>query len=196
MNYFQNIEFYKSCLSEESLPRSDGEIVLLGRSNAGKSTLINTIVQRKICFTSKIPGKTITINFLSIDQSKRRFMIDLPGYGFAASDPSVQEKWRNFIPQFLSSRTALKKVYILIDAKVGITNLDEEVLFFVQDLKLPFAIVLNKMDKASKAEIEVLSGKIQAAYGVTKAQLYIVSGKNSLGDIKKLRHDMFTDIKS
>ena len=132
------------------------QIALSGRSNVGKSSLINTLLGRKsLARVSGEPGKTITINFYDID--KKLFLVDLPGYGFAKRPPQEKEKWSTLTDGYFTANKNIDRVALvlqLIDMKVGPTKDDVMMLNYLSQTELPFAIVATKSDKLNKTERE------------------------------------------
>ena len=132
------------------------QIALSGRSNVGKSSLVNTLLGRKsLARVSGEPGKTITINFYDID--KKLFLVDLPGYGFAKRPPQEKEKWSTLTDGYFTANKNIDRVALilqLIDLKVGPTKDDVMMLNYLSQTELPFAIVATKADKLNKTERE------------------------------------------
>ena len=148
---FNNCELVMTAGLEKQFPR-DGlmQIALSGRSNVGKSSLLNKLVGRKsLARVSGSPGKTITINFYLID--KRFYIVDLPGYGFAKRAPADKEKWSKLTDSYFTSGQ-MTAVAQLIDLKVGPTADDELMLDFMNRSEIPYFIIATKLDKLNKTE--------------------------------------------
>ena len=148
---FNNCELVMTAGLEKQFPR-DGlmQIALSGRSNVGKSSLLNKLVGRKsLARVSGSPGKTITINFYIID--KRFYIVDLPGYGFAKRAPADKEKWSKLTDSYFTSGQ-MTAVAQLIDLKVGPTADDELMLDFMNQSEIPYFIIATKLDKLNKTE--------------------------------------------
>lgn len=129
---------------------SIAEIAFAGRSNVGKSSLINRLVNRKnLAFTSSQPGKTQTINFYQVNDGEFRF-VDLPGYGYAKVSKKERDEWANMIETYLESRHNLCLLILLMDFRHPPTELDRQMVDFAETLDLPYAIVLTKADKVKK----------------------------------------------
>lgn len=145
--HVQNVELLISAVKAHQFPPADlPEIALIGRSNVGKSSFINAMISRKnFARTSGQPGKTQTINFYQID-SKFRF-VDLPGYGYARVSKSQRKFWAKMIEDYLSKRTNLDLIFILMDFRHPPSDLDKQMVNFLEDLDLPYAIILTKTDK-------------------------------------------------
>ncbi|MBE6547663.1 MAG: YihA family ribosome biogenesis GTP-binding protein [Ruminococcaceae bacterium] len=140
------------------------QIALSGRSNVGKSSLINTLLGRKsLARVSATPGKTITVNFYEVD--KKLFLVDLPGYGFAARNPADRDKWSALTDgYFTKNKNAdlIRGVVQLVDSRVGITNDDAMMLNWMNASGIPYILVITKIDKLNKTErannLAVISG--------------------------------------
>ncbi|MBQ7357283.1 MAG: YihA family ribosome biogenesis GTP-binding protein [Clostridia bacterium] len=130
------------------------QIALSGRSNVGKSSLINTLLGRKsLARVSSTPGKTITVNFYEVD--KKLFLVDLPGYGFAARNPADRDKWSALTDgYFTKNKNAdlIRGVVQLVDSRVGITNDDAMMLDWMNAAGIPYILVITKVDKLNKTE--------------------------------------------
>jgi len=129
---------------------SDGwpQIAFAGRSNVGKSSLINALVQhRKLAFTSRVPGRTQRINFFAINDSF--YFVDLPGYGYARAPRSVQAQWRPMIESYLEGNSSLRCVFVLVDARRELADSDLQLLNYLRANGVPAKIVATKIDKLS-----------------------------------------------
>ena len=140
------------------------QIALSGRSNVGKSSLINTILGRKsLARVSSAPGKTITINFYDVD--KKLFLVDLPGYGYAKRKASDKEVWSSLTDRFFTANKNIDRLGLviqLIDCRAGITNDDAMMLEFLAQSGLPYVIAVTKTDKLNKTERTESLAKISA----------------------------------
>lgn len=143
-----------AAVRREQYPPSDlPEIALAGRSNVGKSSLVNTLVNRKnIARTSSTPGKTATINFYEVE--KRLRYVDLPGYGYAKVSKVEKQKWGNMIEGYLSKRENLKGVFLLVDARHKPTVDDKMMFDWVKSFGYEPIVIATKLDKLKKSEIE------------------------------------------
>ena len=162
-------EFISSFFDTSSLPpKTLPEVVFVGRSNVGKSSMINKIVNRKnLAFTSSKPGKTASINFFSIDG--KIYLVDLPGYGFAQRPKSEREGWGSLIETYFSLGRNIKLVVLLTDIRIGHTEDDE----------LPFCIAATKSDKISKTEAWQMTDKISDLLGVPAFAFSSVTGEGT-----------------
>lgn len=135
-------------LPPESLP----EIAFVGRSNAGKSSLINALTNRKtLARVSHTPGRTREINFFKLGD--RLMLADLPGYGYAKASKTITAEWQKLIFSYLRGRASLRRVSLLIDARRGVLDLDKEVMDLLDEAAVSFGIVLTKIDKLSPEEV-------------------------------------------
>lgn len=152
MNY-NNAQFYTSYGSFKQIPPSERtEIAFSGRSNVGKSSLINKIFNRKsLARVSAVPGKTATINFYSLENL---YFVDLPGYGYAKVSKSEKERWGELIEGYLHDERELALVFQLIDFRHPPTADDIMMVNFLIDSEIPFVVVLTKADKLSKKQRE------------------------------------------
>ena len=188
---FENIKFIKSANQVSQFPEDSGsEIAFVGRSNAGKSTALNAIFGRKnIAKTSKTPGRTQLVNFFDVDDDCR--VVDLPGYGFAAVSKNKQKHWEQLISDYFRTRNALKGVFLIIDSRRMITELDHLFLDFYLPLGKSLHVILTKADKLKKFEkIEVQRNTENSLGNVATIQLFsgtkkegVTVAKQRLGEI-------------
>ena len=172
--------FFISETKPELLPQSISEVAFVGRSNVGKSSVINSICKTKnLARTSKTPGRTRAINIFT--PAKGRWIVDLPGYGFARVTEQEKKVWQNMIETYISSRKTLKMIYILIDSFVGPTELDFVMMEWVRKLNISFKIVSNKTDKVSNLNLEKLKDTICEMCDVSIEDIYCVSAKKQTG---------------
>jgi GTP-binding protein len=130
-------------------PDEDAEIAVVGRSNSGKSTAINTIVgSRKLARVSKTPGRTQLINFFAIGPGRR--LVDLPGYGFARVPVAMRARWKLLIEAYFSQRESLQGLVITVDVRRGLTELDTQMIDWTARLHVPVLVLLTKSDKLSR----------------------------------------------
>lgn len=140
-------DFLKGVVDMEGLPPADRmEVCFAGRSNVGKSTLINALTGRKgLARASNTPGRTQEINYFTVAES--HYLVDLPGYGYANAPLPVIEKWQRLLKRYLSGRASLRRAFVLIDARHGIKAVDEEIMSLMDSSALAFQCVLTKADK-------------------------------------------------
>ena len=155
-------EFLKGVVAMSGLPPADRvEVCFAGRSNVGKSSLINALTGRKgLARASNTPGRTQEINFFT---ARDRYIVDLPGYGFANAPVAVVEKWQNLLKQYLSGRQTLRRVFVLIDARHGAKAVDEEIMTLLDKSAVTFQVVMTKIDKVKKGALDDALAKTRKA---------------------------------
>ncbi len=156
-------EFLKGVVAMDGLPPADRmEVCFAGRSNVGKSTLINALTGRKaLARASNTPGRTQEINFFPA--SDDHYLVDLPGYGYANAPVKVVEKWQLLLKNYLSGRQTLRRAFVLIDARHGVKKVDEEILLLLDRSAVTFQCVLTKMDKVKDVDREKVLAQVRGA---------------------------------
>ena len=151
-NSFSKAQFLLSAAKISDFPIDQGaEIAFCGRSNAGKSSAINTLCrQNNLARTSKTPGRTQLINFFKLDADTR--LVDLPGYGFAKAPQNVQQKWHALMESYLLQRKTLCGLILLMDIRHPLTEIDWTMIHWSEHYQLPIYILLTKADKLSKSQ--------------------------------------------
>ena len=154
-------EFLLSASTTRQFPAATlPEIAFAGRSNVGKSTLINSLLNRKkLVKTSATPGKTQLINFFKIND--QFYFVDLPGYGYAKVPESVRRKWQNLVEAYLSERETLRNVVLIIDCRHNPTVLDRQLLEWLEYYQRPSLIVASKIDKLKRGQVQKHLQKIK-----------------------------------
>ncbi|MCW1931807.1 ribosome biogenesis GTP-binding protein YihA/YsxC [Pararhodobacter zhoushanensis] len=157
------VDFVKGVVSMEGLPPADRlEICFAGRSNVGKSSLINALTGRKsLARTSNTPGRTQEINFF--DVGEKLYLVDLPGYGFAEAPVAVVRQWQALLKSYLAGRSTLRRAFVLIDMRHGVKKVDEEILDLLNKSAVPFQVVLTKADKIGLAQQEQTLAQVRTA---------------------------------
>ena len=147
MLFASGTDFVKGVVAMSGLPPADRlEVCFAGRSNVGKSSLINAVTGRKaLARASNTPGRTQEINFFTAGDS--HYLVDLPGYGYANAPVKVVEKWQHLLKQYLSGRQSLRRAFVLIDMRHGVKSVDEEILSLLDSAAVPFQCVMTKTDK-------------------------------------------------
>ena len=154
MMKIKSAEFIDSIYDLRTLPSSVlSEFVFVGRSNVGKSSLINTICNKKrLAKIGSVPGKTRQLNYFLINEEF--YLVDLPGYGYAKVPEQIRAGWRKLVEDYISERENVNMVFVLIDARHEPTYLDELMVSWLEYYEIPFAVVLTKSDKISKNKME------------------------------------------
>ena len=178
---YAKIEFVKSAykmvqVPEEALP----EIAFAGRSNVGKSSLINRLVNRNgLVKVSARPGKTQSLNYFIVDS--RLYLVDLPGYGFAKVSRKLQDDWQELVTDYLSTSPTLRCVVVLIDIRHALKSQDRELIEWLRMRGRPFIIVYTKRDKLSNNEQAKQAASLDAALGLNKQDRVLFSAKTGDG---------------
>ncbi|MGC1504192.1 MAG: ribosome biogenesis GTP-binding protein YihA/YsxC [Sulfitobacter sp.] len=155
--------FVKGVVAMDGLPDPDRmEVCFAGRSNVGKSTLINALTGMKaLARASNTPGRTQEINFFTAADT--HYLVDLPGYGYANAPVPVVEKWQRLLKQYLSGRQTLRRAFLLIDARHGVKKVDEEIMSLLDSSALTFQAVLTKADKVKEVDREKVLNQVRGA---------------------------------
>lgn len=152
MNPFQQAVFYTTVNHLRDLPSESAlEVAFAGRSNAGKSSAINTLANRtRLAFVSKTPGRTQHINYFSLGQN--RFLVDLPGYGYAKVPGAIKDHWRELLSQYLTQRAQLAGLILIMDSRHPMTELDRNMLAWFLPTGKPVHCLLTKSDKLNRSD--------------------------------------------
>lgn len=156
-------DFLKGVVAMDGLPAADRiEVCFAGRSNVGKSSLINALTGRKgLARASNTPGRTQEINFFTTNAGP--YLVDLPGYGFANAPIPVVQKWQRLLKNYLSGRANLRRAFVLIDARHGIKSVDEEILSLLDSSAVTFQVVLTKADKVKEKDMPRILDQVRKA---------------------------------
>lgn len=162
MSLFRKLAFVQSAHNLRDLPPpGDPEIAFAGRSNAGKSSAINTLAgRRRLAFVSKTPGRTQLINFFRLDGA---FLVDLPGYGYAKVPQDIRAHWQQVLPRYLSERTSLAGMVLIMDIRHPMTELDQAMLGWFQPTGRPIHVLLSKADKLASSAARATLREVEAA---------------------------------
>lgn len=191
------VTFLKSAPSLKFLPDPDvPEVALCGRSNVGKSSLLNAITGRKsIARTSVTPGRTQELNFFDVGAPLRFRLVDMPGYGFAKAPVKTVETWRRLVRDFLRGRAALKRTLLLIDSRHGIKPVDTEMMQMLDEAAVGYRVVLTKADKVKASELASVLERTQAEarkHVAAHPTIHVTSAEKGMG-IAELRGAVLED---
>jgi GTP-binding protein len=156
--------FLKSAPELKFLPDATvPEIAFAGRSNVGKSSLLNKLTNRSsLARTSNTPGRTQELNFFEIGDPIRLRLVDMPGYGFAKAPKDVARKWRFLVNDYLRGRQVLKRALVLIDSRHGVKEIDREIMKMLDDAAVSYRLILTKADKIKATELEAVQAATEA----------------------------------
>ena len=188
----QEIVFARGVRTESDLPTLRlPEIAFAGRSNVGKSSLINAMTGKPIARASNTPGRTQELNFFQV--GSQFFLVDLPGYGFAAAPKKMVEMWTQLIHNYLRGRQQLKRVFLLIDARHGLKKVDEDIMKMLDRAGVSYYIVLTKADKLKKSELDAVFQKTfekAKEHVACYPEMLLTSSETGLG-IAELRGEIY-----
>jgi len=194
MLFARETEFLKGVVAMSGLPPADRiEVCFAGRSNVGKSSLINALTGRKnLARASNTPGRTQEINFFTAQDS--HYLVDLPGYGFANAPVAVVEKWQALLKQYLSGRPSLRRAFVLIDHRHGIKKVDQDILKLLDSSAVTFQCVVTKADKVKESDRDPILKQIRTALSKHPAaypEIIVTSSEKGWG-IETLRTTIAT----
>ena len=192
------IAFLKSAPALKFLPdQAVPEVAFAGRSNVGKSSLINRLTNRTgLARTSNTPGRTQELNFFDVGTPVRFRLVDMPGYGFAKAPKDVVKKWRFLVNDYLRGRAVLKRAFVLIDSRHGIKDVDREIMKMLDEAAVSYQIVLTKADKVKASELDAVHAATLAEARKHVAAFPIVIATSSEGGmgIDELRRALLESI--
>lgn len=177
----KEVTFLDSVFSISRLPAADRpEIAFAGRSNVGKSSLLNRLINRRnLVKVSARPGKTQSLNYYVVDDTI--YLVDLPGYGYAKVDKGLQEKWEQLIASYLEMRATLRCVVVIIDIRHALKELDRLLVEWLRERGIPLLLVYTKIDKLSRNEQHRQARQLDAGLGLAAADRILFSAKTGDG---------------
>jgi GTP-binding protein len=190
MPLFQNAQYFISAHHLRDLPPATGiEIAFAGRSNAGKSSAINTLANHnRLAFVSKQPGRTQLINFFSLGGD--RYLVDLPGYGYAKVPEAMRKHWQLVLAAYLSQRSSLYGLVLVMDSRHPLTPLDRQMLDWFGPTGKPIHVLLTKSDKLSRSEamkmLATVRKELQETWGNCSVQLFSSLKKQGVEEAEKV----------
>ncbi len=175
--------FVKSCADRHAADADEfaPQIAVAGRSNCGKSSLLNMLMGAKLCKTSSTPGRTRLINVFSVECDVPFYFIDLPGYGYSVAQKSVSDEWSERTDAYFRRGENIAQVLCLMDIRRVPSELDKTLINYLRDLNLPFTVVLTKSDKLSRAKAAKSRMDIAAALGLARDNLFVTSASKNIG---------------
>lgn len=194
------VHFLKSAPTLEFLPEPDApEVAFAGRSNVGKSSLINALLGRKaIARTSVTPGRTQELNFFDVGEPPMFRIVDMPGYGYAKAPVKTVQRWRYLINDYLRGRQVLARTFLLIDARRGIGKVDEDMMAMLDGAAVSYRTVLTKTDKVKETERDKVAAEVEAVlrkHAAAFPGLILTSSEKAYG-IEELRSAVLESIES
>ncbi|MAJ91336.1 MAG: YihA family ribosome biogenesis GTP-binding protein [Legionellales bacterium] len=180
-DWYTRFEFDLGVASIKQLPDDNGkEVAFAGRSNVGKSSVINKITSRRnLARTSKLPGRTRELNYFSINENRR--IVDLPGYGFARVDVATKNKWRKLLDFYFQERQSLRGVFLIIDIRHPLKSFDQLMFNYCQTNDLSLHMVLNKSDKISKNMANKTINQIKSDIKSPNTSIQLFSSLKGIG---------------
>lgn len=194
------VEFLLSAPQLKFLPEPDfPEVAFAGRSNVGKSSLINALTGRKsIARTSVTPGRTQELNFFEVGDPTQFRFVDMPGYGYAKAPVKVVDKWKKLVRTFLRGRVPLKRALVLVDSRHGLKDVDREMMTMLDEAAVGYRLVLTKADKVKASDLAAVQEKVAAEARKHPAAFPLIhqtSAEKGMG-IAELRAAILSDIRS
>jgi len=181
MSQYPEARFIKSANALNQFVPDDGiEVAVAGRSNAGKSSAINVVVNRRqFARTSKTPGRTQLVNFFSLQEGRR--LVDLPGYGYARVSDSMRRHWGQLLSQYFESRESLKGLLLIVDIRRKLTEYDRQMMAFADTVELPVHLLLTKADKLKRGQVATAVLQVKKELG-DRASVQAFSALNRQGE--------------
>lgn len=178
---FINAKFIKSASKKSEFIFDDlAQVAIVGRSNVGKSSLINTLTNNgKLAKTSSTPGRTRLVNYFNIDN--KFYLVDLPGYGYHKASKGIANAWDNVMNDYFSDNPNLKLVLLLLDSRILATDLDKQMMDYLFEKQIPALIVLTKADKISRSELNLQIDKLSKELRYSKDRIVSSSALKKSG---------------
>lgn len=178
---FINAKFIKSASKKSEFIFDDlAQVAIVGRSNVGKSSLINTLTNNgKLAKTSSTPGRTRLVNYFNIDN--KFYLVDLPGYGYHKASKGIANAWDNVMNDYFSDNPNLKLVLLLLDSRILATDLDKQMMDYLFEKQIPALIVLTKTDKISRSELNLQVDKLSKELRYSKDRIVSTSALKKSG---------------
>ncbi|WP_432201220.1 ribosome biogenesis GTP-binding protein YihA/YsxC [Erythrobacter sp. W53] len=191
------VEFLLSAPELKFLPEPDfPEIAFCGRSNVGKSSLLNALSKRKaIARTSVTPGRTQELNFFEVGDPTQFRLVDMPGYGFAKAPVKVVERWKKLVKTYLRGRAVLERTLVLVDARHGLKDVDREMMTMLDEAAASYRVVMTKADKIKASELEATVTKVTEEarkHPAAFPEIHVTSSEKGMG-IGELRAAVMKD---
>lgn len=181
------LAFVKSAPGIDELPDTRAEVAVVGRSNVGKSSLLNALANRKnLAQVSKTPGRTRLLNIFEVEGSGGDAVVDCPGYGYASAPKAMQAKWQAMMEQYLAEREQLDMIMVLVDGEIGPTKLDRQMLDWLRALELPHTVVATKADKVKSSRRDKRRRELAEGCDLEPGDVVWVSSAKGVG-IDRLR---------
>lgn len=179
----RGVSFARGVRSENDLPLLRlPEIAFAGRSNVGKSTLINALTGKEMARASHTPGRTQELNFFNVGD--RFFLVDLPGYGYASAPRKIVQTWTQLIHAYLRGRQQLKRVFLLVDARHGLKQVDLNIMKMLDTAAVSYQLILTKSDKVKKTDLELVYQKTMTEgkkHVACYPEMILTSSENGMG---------------
>ena len=175
---FTNVNFIKSCPNRKEKPQDlKPEVLIVGKSNVGKSSLINALCNKKrLAFTSSKPGHTRLLNYYDVDN--KFYLVDAPGYGYAKGGLDLDRLFASMMESYFDSNKELKLVLVLLDARREISQDDQEIIDYVKESGYPYFVVITKIDKVNQKEKAALNKRLKAQSFASECVFYTSSLSN------------------
>ena len=197
MPLFQNATFFTTVNHIKDLPDTAAEVAFVGRSNAGKSSALNTLANRtRLAFVSKTPGRTQHITCFKLDTGGEDYLVDLPGYGYAEVPEAIRTHWVELLGRYLQTRESLIGLLMIMDSRHPLKDLDVRMLNFFRVTNRPVHILLSKADKLSRQDQQKTLAAVRHAlddYPGVSVQLFSSSKKTGVAEVEAVVSAWFAD---